>query len=112
MCSLIEQQKSLYLLVRESIVILNQIIEMSVSVHDCHKQLEEWAEREAKNAAKETEQGKYLSYLEALKDKAIDEVKEANVSDELKGTLNNLFAFVNITWSRKLPPRPKQIASR
>jgi len=53
-----------------------------------------------------------LSYLEALKAKAIDEVKEANVSDELKGTLNNLFAFVNITWSRKLPPRPKQIASR
>ncbi len=84
----------------------------SVSVHDCHKQLEEWAEREAKNAAKETEQGKYLTYLEALKHKANDEVKEANVSDELKGTLDNLFAFVGITWSRKLPPRPKQIASR
>ncbi len=83
-----------------------------VSVHDCHKQLEEWAEREAKNAAKETEQGKYLTYLEALKHKANDEVKEANVSDELKGTLDNLFAFVGITWSRKLPPRPKQIASR
>ena len=34
------------------------------------------------------------------------------LSDELKGTLDNLFAFVGITWSRKLPPKPKQIASR
>jgi len=79
---------------------------------DCQDQLEDWAEIQAKQSAKTTEQGKYLSYLEALKHKANDEVKEANVSDELKGTLDNLFAFVGITWSRKLPPRPKQIASR
>jgi len=83
-----------------------------LTASDCQAQLEDWAEIQAKHAAKETEQGKYLSYLEALKHKANDEVKEANVSDELKGTLDNLFAFVGITWSRKLPPRPKQIASR
>ena len=83
-----------------------------VTVVDCQDQLEDWAEIQAKQSAKTTEQGKYLSYLEALKHKADDEVKEANVSDELKGTLDNLFSFVGITWSRKLPPIPKQIASR
>ena len=54
----------------------------------------------------------YLSYLKALQEKANETVKEASVSDELKGTLDNLFAFVGISWDRKLPPRPKQIGSR
>jgi len=83
-----------------------------ITLEDCQKQLEDWAEIQAKRAAKQTDQGKFLTYLEALEVKAIDEVKEANVSDELKGTLNNLFAFVGITWSRKLPPRPNQIESK
>ena len=59
-----------------------------------------------------TEQGRLLSYLRALQDKANETVKEASAPEELKGTLDNLFAFVGISWDRKLPPRPKQIASR
>ena len=82
-----------------------------VSVSDCQSQLEAWAEKQAEQFAETTEQGKHLAYLRALQEKANETVKEASVSDELKGTLNNLFAFVNISWDRKLPPRPKQIAS-
>ena len=37
-------------------------------------------------------------------------VKEATVADELIATLDNLFAFVNISWDKKLPalPRPRK----
>jgi len=82
-----------------------------ITVSDCRSQLEDWAEKQAEQFAETTEQGKHLSYLRALQEKANETVKEASVSDELKGTLDNLFAFVGISWDRKLPPRPKQIAS-
>ena len=37
-------------------------------------------------------------------------VKEATVADELIASLGNLFAFVSISWEKKLPalPRPRK----
>ena len=83
-----------------------------ITVEDCQEQLETWAEKQAEQFAETTEQGRLLSYLKALQDKANETVKEASAPEELKGTLDNLFAFVGISWDRKLPPRPKQIVSR
>ena len=71
-----------------------------------------WTGKAKMQFAETTEQGRLLSYLRALQDKANETVKEASAPEELKGTLDNLFAFVGISWDRKLPPRPKQIASR
>jgi len=81
-----------------------------ISVDDCTKQLEKWAEKQAEQFAETTEQGKRLSYLKALQTKAKDMVAEASVSDDLKSSLDNLFAFVSISWEQKLPalPRPKK----
>ena len=45
--------------------------------------------------------------LRALQTKAKDMVAEASVSDELKSSLDNLFAFVGVTWEQKLPALPK-----
>ena len=78
-----------------------------ISVNDCTKQLEKWAEKQAEQFAETTEQGKRLSYLRALQTKAKDMVAEASVSDELKSSLDNLFAFVGVTWEQKLPALPK-----
>ena len=81
-----------------------------ISVDDCTKQLEKWAEKQAEQYAETTEQGKRLSYLKALQTKAKDLVAEASVSDELKSSLDNLFSFVGVSWEQKLPalPRPKK----
>ena len=78
-----------------------------ISVSDCTKQLEKWAEKQAEQYAETTEQGKRLSYLKALQTKAKDMVAEASVSDDLKSSLDNLFAFVGVTWEQKLPALPK-----
>lgn len=78
-----------------------------ISVNDCTKQLEKWAEKQAEQFAETTEQGKRLSYLRALQTKAKDMVAEASVSDELKSSLDNLFQFVGVSWEQKLPALPK-----
>jgi len=78
-----------------------------ISVNDCTKQLEKWAEKQAEQFAETTEQGKRLSYLKALQTKAKDMVAEASVSDDLKSSLDNLFQFVGVTWEQKLPALPK-----
>ena len=78
-----------------------------ISVDDCTKQLEKWAEKQAEQYAETTEQGKRLSYLKALQTKAKDLVAEASVSDELKSSLDNLFSFVGVSWEQKLPALPK-----
>ena len=78
-----------------------------ISVNDCTKQLEKWAEKQAEQYAETTEQGKRLSYLKALQTKAKDMVAEASVSDDLKSSLDNLFAFVGVSWEQKLPALPK-----
>ena len=82
----------------------------SISVSNCTDQLEKWAETQAEQFAETTEQGKRLSYLKALQTKAKDMVAEASVSDDLKSSLDNLFAFVSISWEQKLPalPSPKK----
>ena len=82
----------------------------SVSVSECEDQLEKWAEAQAKQVAEQTPQVQRLVYLRALQEKAKDKVKEATVADELIATLDNLFAFVNISWDKKLPalPRPRK----
>ena len=81
-----------------------------ISVDDCTKQLEKWAEKQAEQYAETTEQGKRLSYLKALQTKAKDMVAEASVSDDLKSSLDNLFQFVGVSWEQKLPalPSPKK----
>ena len=81
--------------------------EKSVSVSECEDQLEKWAEAQAKQVAEQTPQGQRLVYLRALQEKAKDKVKEATVADELIATLDNLFAFVNISWDKKLPALPR-----
>ena len=79
----------------------------TISVKDCVSQLEKWAEKQAEQYAETTEQGKRLAYLKALQTKAKDMVAEASVSDDLKSSLDNLFAFVGVTWEQKLPALPK-----
>jgi len=78
----------------------------SISVNNCVDQLEKWAETQAEQFAETTEQGKRLSYLKALQTKAKDMVSEASVSDDLKSSLDNLFAFVGVSWEQKLPALP------
>ena len=78
-----------------------------ISVNDCTKQLEKWAEKQAEQFAKTTPQGQRLSFLETLRDTCKDKVKEATVSDELKATLDNLMKMVGVSWERKLPALPK-----
>ena len=82
----------------------------NISVSNCIDQLEKWAETQAQQYAETTEQGKRLSYLKALQTKAKDLVAEASVSDDLKSSLDNLFAFVGVTWEQKLPAlfKPKK----
>ena len=75
----------------------------TISVNDCTKQLEKWAEKQAEQFAKTTPQGQRLSFLETLRDTCKDKVKEATVSDELKATLDNLMKMVGVSWERKLP---------
>ena len=81
-----------------------------ISVSDCTKQLEKWAEKQAEQFAETTPQGQRLSYLRALQKKAKQMVMEANVSTELRNSLDNLFNFVGVSWEVKLPalPRPKK----
>ena len=78
-----------------------------ISVDDCTKQLEKWAEKQAEQYAETTPQGQRLSYLRALQTKAKDLVAEASISDELKASLDNLFSFVGVSWEQKLPALPK-----
>ena len=75
----------------------------TISVNDCTKQLEKWAEKQAEQFAKTTPQGQRLSFLETLRETCKDKVKEATVSDELKATLDNLMKMVGVSWERKLP---------
>ena len=63
-------------------------------------------QKQAEQYAETTEQGKRLAYLKALQTKAKDMVAEASVSDDLKSSLDNLFAFVGVTWEQKLPALP------
>ena len=79
----------------------------SISVNNCVDQLEKWAETQAEQFAETTEQGKRLSYLKALQKKAKQMVMEANVSTELRNSLDNLFNFVGISWEQQLPALPK-----
>jgi len=78
-----------------------------ICVSDCTKQLEKWAEKQAEQYAETTEQGKRLAYLRALQKKAKQMVMEANVSTELRNSLDNLFNFVGVSWEVKLPALPK-----
>jgi len=77
-----------------------------VQVKDCEKQLNDWAEEQAKQSAEKTPQGRRLVYLKALKENANDMVKEASVSDDLKASLDNLFQLVGVSWQTKLPALP------
>jgi hypothetical protein len=79
----------------------------TISVDDCTRQLEKWAEKQAEQYAETTPQGQRLAYLKALQTKAKDLVAEASVSDELKSSLDNLFQFVGVSWEQKLPSLPK-----
>ena len=78
-----------------------------ISVNDCTKQLEKWAEKQAEQFAETTPQGQRLSYLRALQKKAKQMVMEANVSSDLRNSLDNLFNFVGVSWEVKLPALPK-----
>ena len=78
-----------------------------ISVKDCTKQLEKWAEKQAEQFAETTPQGQRLSYLRALQKKAKQMVMEANVSSDLRNSLDNLFNFVGVSWEVKLPALPK-----
>ena len=78
-----------------------------ISVDDCTGQLEKWAEKQAEQFAETTPQGQRLTYLKALQKKAKQMVMEANVSTELRNSLDNLFNFVGISWEQKLPALPK-----
>ena len=79
----------------------------TISVDDCTKQLEKWAEKQAEQFAETTPQGQRLSYLRALQKKAKQMVMEANVSSDLRNSLDNLFNFVGVSWEVKLPALPK-----
>ena len=55
----------------------------------------------------ETNQGKRLGYLKNLKETCRDKVMEANISDELTTSLDNILNNVGITWNNKVKPLPK-----
>ena len=78
-----------------------------ISVDDCTRQLEKWAEKQAEQYAGTTQQGQRLTYLRALQKKANQMVMEANVSTDLRNSLDNLFNFVGVSWEVKLPALPK-----
>tara|TARA_R100000781_G_scaffold106005_1_gene69919 strand:+ start:357 stop:956 length:600 start_codon:yes stop_codon:yes gene_type:complete len=78
----------------------------SISVKDCEEQINKWAEAQAKQIAENSPEGKKLSYLKALREKAKDLVAEASVPTELATSLDNLFKFVGLSWSNKLPALP------
>jgi len=78
-----------------------------ISVDDCTRQLEKWAEKQAEQYAETTPQGQRLAYLRALQKKAKQMVMEANVSTELRNSLDNLFNFVGVSWEVELPALPK-----
>ena len=79
----------------------------TISVSDCISQLEKWAEKQAEQFAETTEQGKRLHFLKTLQQSCKDKVREATVSDELKGTLDNLMNMVGVSWEARLPALPK-----
>ena len=74
-----------------------------ISVEFCLNQIRKWAKALAENKAEATEQGKKLAYLRSLKTKMEDDVMEANVSDDLKGLLDQTLSNIGITWQQKIP---------
>ena len=78
-----------------------------ISVEFCLNQIRKWAKALAEQKAEETNQGKRLGYLKNLKETCRDKVMEANISDELTTSLDNILNNVGITWNNKVKPLPK-----
>ena len=61
----------------------------------------------AENKAEETNQGQKLGYLKNLKETCEDQVMEANVSEDLKKSLDDVLNNVGLTWNNKIKALPK-----
>ena len=73
-----------------------------ISVQFCLNQIRKWAKALAEKKAEETNQGKKLGYLKNLKETCRDQVMEANVSEELKQSLDNILNNVGIAWNSQI----------
>ena len=78
-----------------------------ISVEFCLNQIRKWAKALAEQKAEETNQGKRLGYLKNLKETCRDKVMEANISDELTTSLDDILNNVGITWNNKVKALPK-----
>ena len=78
-----------------------------ISVEFCLNQIRKWAKALAEKKAEETNQGKKLGYLKNLKETCRDQVMEANVSEELKSSLDNILNNVGIAWNNQVKALPK-----
>ena len=78
-----------------------------ISVEFCLNQIRKWAKALAEKKAEETNQGKKLGYLKNLKETCRDQVMEANASEELKQSLDNILNNVGIAWNSQVKALPK-----
>tara|TARA_R100000773_G_scaffold14317_1_gene13086 strand:+ start:236 stop:796 length:561 start_codon:yes stop_codon:yes gene_type:complete len=78
-----------------------------ISVTFCLNQIRKWAKALAEKKAEETNQGKKLGYLKNLKETCEDHVMEANVSEDLKKSLDDVLNNVGLTWNNKIKALPK-----
>ena len=78
-----------------------------ISVEFCLNQIRKWAKALAEKRAEETNQGKKLGYLKNLKETCQDQVMEANVSEDLKKSLDDILNNVGLTWNNKVMALPK-----
>ncbi len=78
-----------------------------ISVEFCLNQIRKWAKALAEKKAEETNQGQKLGYLKNLKETCRDQVMEANVSEDLKKSLNDVLSNVGITWQNQVKKLPK-----
>ena len=78
-----------------------------ISVNFCLNQIRKWAKALAENKAEETNQGKKLGYLKNLRETCEDQVMEANVSEDLKKSLDDVLGNVGLTWNNKVKALPK-----
>ena len=78
-----------------------------ISVEFCLNQIRKWAKALAEKKAEETHQGQKLGYLKNLKETCRDQVMEANVSEDLKKSLDDVLSNVGITWQNQVKKLPK-----
>ena len=79
-----------------------------ISVEFCLNQIRKWSKALAEKKAEDTNQGQKLNYLKNLKEKCNDEVMEAEVSLELKESLDKVLKNVGLSWSPQIKALPKK----